>query len=149
MTDGGDFFRDPPARYLGYANEVGEAFRKIVKDRYVHLSYGVACTYVLADTVDKAIKAKNSTNSNCKMLIAAGDTLLWQMFASVIIPGFTINRLCAGTRYALDKGTKLPGKQLKLVATAVGLLSIPVIIHPIDTAVHKLMDLTYRKYFSI
>lgn len=24
--------------------------------------------------------------------VMAGDTLLWQMFASVVIPGFTINR---------------------------------------------------------
>lgn len=55
--------------------------------------------------------------------------------------------LCAGTRYLLDKKTKLPGKQLKFIATAVGLLSIPIIIRPIDHSVHVLMDMSYRKMF--
>ena len=43
---------------LGYANEVGEAFRALVNVKFVYASYGLASAYVLADTNDKASKAK-------------------------------------------------------------------------------------------
>ena len=43
-------------RLLGYANEVGEAFRALVSVKFVIGTYGVASAYVLADTYDKASK---------------------------------------------------------------------------------------------
>jgi hypothetical protein len=39
--------------WVGYANEVGEAFRALIHRNYVRLSYGIAFAYVLADTHDK------------------------------------------------------------------------------------------------
>ena len=51
-----DIYRDTPVRLLGYANEVGEAFRALVNVKLVHASYGLASAYVLADTYDKASK---------------------------------------------------------------------------------------------
>jgi len=48
-----DIYRDTPIRLLGYANEVGEAFRAIVSAKLVWASYGLASMYVLADTQDK------------------------------------------------------------------------------------------------
>ena len=48
-----DIYRDTPVRFLGYANEVGEAFRALVHVNWVRFSYGVASAYVLADTYDK------------------------------------------------------------------------------------------------
>ena len=58
MADGGeevskkevDIYRDTPLRYLGYANEVGEAFRALVHVNWVKLSYGVASVYVVRKT---------------------------------------------------------------------------------------------------
>ena len=55
-----DIYRDTPVRLLGYANEVGEAFRALVHVNWVRLSYGVASSYVLADTYDKAKKMQAS-----------------------------------------------------------------------------------------
>uniref|UniRef100_A0A8C8X068 Mitochondrial fission process protein 1 n=2 Tax=Panthera TaxID=9688 RepID=A0A8C8X068_PANLE len=52
-----DIFRDTWVRYLGYANEVGEAFRSLVPAAVVWLSYGVSSSYVLADAIDKGKKA--------------------------------------------------------------------------------------------
>ncbi|XP_035125470.1 mitochondrial fission process protein 1 isoform X2 [Callithrix jacchus] len=52
-----DLYRDTWVRYLGYANEVGEAFRSLVPAAVVWLSYGVASSYVLADAIDKGKKA--------------------------------------------------------------------------------------------
>ncbi|VDK35661.1 unnamed protein product, partial [Gongylonema pulchrum] len=51
-----DIFRDTPVRLLGYANEIGEAFRAWVSANAVRLSYVVASSYVFADTADKAHK---------------------------------------------------------------------------------------------
>ena len=93
---------------MGYANEVGEAFRALVHVNWVRLSYGVASAYVLADTNDKAGKTAKSLpeteeGRSSKIAAAAIDTLLWQALASVIIPGFTINRICAGSLYTMAR----------------------------------------------
>lgn len=77
---------------------------------------------------------------------AAADALIWQSFASVIVPGFTINRICAGSLYILKRTTKLPKITRKWITTAVGLSSIPFIIKPIDHAVDYAMDNSFRKW---
>ena len=79
-----DIYRDTPVRLLGYANEVGEAFRALVHVNWVRASYGVASLYVLADTRDKTLKMMAKTDSgeagrNKKVAAAAFDTLLWQV----------------------------------------------------------------------
>jgi fission process protein 1 len=56
--------------------------------RWVRASYGLASTYVLADTYDKAAKMSRVPGAESKeVAVAAVDTLLWQAFASVIVPG--------------------------------------------------------------
>ena len=78
-------FRDTPLRYLGYANEVGEAFRALMHVRYlvnviskelflfncsfkrwVRATYGVASAYVLADTYDKGVKQSKVTGQTLR-----------------------------------------------------------------------------------
>lgn len=39
----------------GYANEVGEAFRRQIGAKWAACTYGVATLYVLADTTDKTL----------------------------------------------------------------------------------------------
>merc|ERR1711956_136022 len=148
-----DIYRDTPLRLLGYANEVGEAFRALVSVKFVIGTYGVASAYVLADTYDKASKAKkqlgDTEGANTKVGIAAFDTPVWQALASVIIPGFTINRICAGSLFSLAKvAPKLPLTTRKWITTAVGLGVIPFIVHPIDSGVHWGMDNTTRKWIG-
>lgn len=79
--------------------------------------------------------------------VIAGDVFLWQMFASVAIPGFVINRVtwCAGK---LLKNAKVKGIARKWVPTCIGLAAIPFIIKPIDHGVDVAMDKTYRKYIK-
>lgn len=60
------------------------------------------------------------------------DTFVWQALASVIIPGFTINRVCAASLYLLGKTTRWPLPVRKWTTTAIGLSTIPFIITPID-----------------
>ncbi|KAF0709606.1 Aste57867_5831 [Aphanomyces stellatus] len=144
-----DIFRDSPVRYLGYANELGESFRPLFP-RFVGPSYAVAIAYVLGDTYDKGLKAFNSAPSSATpsmvqshAVSAAVDTLLWQGFASVAIPGFLINRLVAVTEHVSKRVVKHP-TLLKWGPTCVGLGVIPFIIHPIDHFVDYAMDNTTR-----
>ncbi|XP_038619215.1 mitochondrial fission process protein 1 isoform X2 [Tachyglossus aculeatus] len=123
-----DLYRDTWLRYLGYANEVGEAFRAHVPSSVVWASYAVASGYVVADAVDKGKKATSG-------------------LASVAIPGFTINRVCAACHYVLGAATRLPLATRKWTTTTLGLLVIPVIIHPIDKSVDFLLDNSLRKLY--
>lgn len=75
----------------------------------------------------------------------AGDVFLWQMFASVIIPGVVINRITWGAG-KLCNNSNVKGLARKWAPTCIGLAAIPFIIRPIDTAVDEVMDKTYRKY---
>mmetsp|Transcript_43432 Transcript_43432/g.108882 ORF Transcript_43432/g.108882 Transcript_43432/m.108882 type:complete len:178 (+) Transcript_43432:110-643(+) len=142
--EGHDVFKDSLLRYLGYSNEVGEAFRPMVHSRFVTASYAVAGAYVLADTADKVNVALNNERipkqaRNHHALERGLDTLIWQGLASVVIPGATINRIV----WATGK-LPLPPKAKSVVPTAVGLASIPLIIYPIDLVVHHALDRTSR-----
>lgn len=76
----------------------------------------------------------------------AGDVFVWQMLASVIIPGFVINRITWGAGIFAKRSKNLPGIARKWLPTCIDLLAIPLIIKPIDNAVDHAMDRTYRKY---
>lgn len=67
-----------------------------------------------------------------RVAVAVVDTFVWQALASVIIPGFTINRVCAASLYVLGRTTKWPMPVRKWTTTAIGLSTIPFIIKPID-----------------
>lgn len=146
-----DLFRDTPMRYLGYSNELGEAFRPLISRTLVNSTYVVAAGYCVADTYSKARRVYRTPvalgGGTCKAVITAGDVLLWQTLASVVLPGLAINRICWGTGRLLKmlKASKILQKS---VPTAVGLASIPVIIHPIDQLMDYVMDNTYRRYFK-
>ncbi|XP_043501760.1 mitochondrial fission process protein 1 [Polistes fuscatus] len=145
-----DLYRDTPVRYLGYANEVGEAFRHLIPKSIVWLSYIISSGYVLADTMDKGYRVYKIDQSPQKMkrvVLSTTDTLLWQSFASVVIPGFTINRICMLVQYA-QKRTSSLGLKNSWIPTIIGLVSIPFIIHPIDYAVEETMNVTYRKWIG-
>ncbi|XP_007900465.1 mitochondrial fission process protein 1 [Callorhinchus milii] len=147
-----DTYRDTWVRYLGYANEVGEAFRALVPVGLVWVSYGVSTAYVTADAADKGKKAAAAHGEKpgkvARIGVAVVDTFVWQALASVIIPGFTINRVCAGSLWLLGRTTKLPLPIRKWTTTAIGLSTIPIIITPIDRSVDFLLDCTLRKLYE-
>ncbi|XP_035168383.1 mitochondrial fission process protein 1 [Oxyura jamaicensis] len=147
-----DLYRDTWVRYLGYANEVGESFRPLVPVAAVWASYGVATAYVTADAIDKGRKAAaahaHDPGKATRVGVAVADTFVWQSLASVAIPGFTINRLCAASLALLGSLTRWPLPIRKWATTALGLAAIPVIITPIDRTVDFLMDSSLRKLYS-
>ena len=112
-----NIFRSPPLRFLGYANEVGEAFRPLVPPPFVISTYIIAGVYVLCDcgniyklaSEGNAIKEDDEEVSEIELLpthhshkleskiispkIQSVDAIIWQSLASVMIPGITINLL--------------------------------------------------------
>lgn len=52
-----DPYRETSLRYMGYANDLGEAFTPYLPDWGLPASYSIAATYVLFDTIDKGQKA--------------------------------------------------------------------------------------------
>lgn len=163
-----DLYRDTFVRYAGYANEVGESFKNIVSRTSYKASYAVAIAYVLADAADKGMKAEaiaaslpttseqqqnpnsqaGAKNPQIEAVKASVDTLVWQSLASVVIPGFTINRIVWLAKKLTDSvDGKLPAPARKWAPTLIGLSFIPFIVHPIDEGVTKLLDLTIRTFY--
>ena len=128
-------------RYAGYANEVGESFRPLVARTLVHATYGVAGCYVLADA---AFRSRDASRRGDSAAVEAGDTIMWQGLASVAIPGFVINRIvwAAGQ---LPLQSSPAGR--KWLPTLTGLACIPLIVHPIDVAVDRMMDTLVRPLY--
>lgn len=173
FNDAGDVFRDTWIRYLGYANEVGEAFGPIYP-RYVKPSYGIAFAYVFADanykiynaykaeqsrlaleksshSLDDIASIKSPAIDKKKIAVIGADALIWQTFASVLIPGKIINFITNGTKYLLEEGyfksININKGMRAWGPTAIGLAAIPVIIHPIDEFVDYAMNNSLRKYW--
>ena len=146
-----DIFRDSSLRYLGYSNELGESFRYQFP-KFVKPSYALAFTYVLGDAAtsghaayERATKTGSPT-AITESIVSTMDTLLWQSLASVAIPGATINAIVRVSRFAVHRSPIiLPMAVSTWFPTAAGLVSIPVIIKPIDEAVDVLMDSTFRQ----
>eukprot|EP00183_Erythrolobus_madagascarensis_P002628 CAMPEP_0185849214 /NCGR_PEP_ID=MMETSP1354-20130828/3786_1 /TAXON_ID=708628 /ORGANISM="Erythrolobus madagascarensis, Strain CCMP3276" /LENGTH=246 /DNA_ID=CAMNT_0028549697 /DNA_START=32 /DNA_END=772 /DNA_ORIENTATION=+ len=154
-----DWFRDTPLRYLGYANECGESFRFFIGAHGVWLTYGIASLYVASDSVYQAVRAGRAGTAedqieqrikSAKLFLVAVDSLLWQSFASVIIPGYIINRIVFASNYAMDHlshGHLGPAVE-HWFPTVAGLVMIPAIVRPIDDFVHRVMDVVVRPVSS-
>eukprot|EP00746_Dinoflagellata_sp_MGD_P101629 gnl/MRDRNA2_/MRDRNA2_41429_c0_seq1.p1 gnl/MRDRNA2_/MRDRNA2_41429_c0~~gnl/MRDRNA2_/MRDRNA2_41429_c0_seq1.p1 ORF type:complete len:206 (-),score=27.73 gnl/MRDRNA2_/MRDRNA2_41429_c0_seq1:99-662(-) len=146
--------RQIPLRLLGYTNEVGESFKPFIPRSAYLGSYGIATSYVIADTFHQAWlthgSLKNSGNDGSKkntnlVCAAAADAFVWQMLASVCVPGLVVNRIVAASTFALQQIPKRP-TWCRGLPTVIGLLSIPAIVGPIDDGVHWAMDHTYRPF---
>jgi fission process protein 1 len=149
----------------------------------VPLSYAVAIGYVVVDTIDKGLKAYSNAGKeleegvtrpdidikNLQLLLSlerATDTIVWQLLASVFVPGFTIHTVVQAVHAALlpienaqpvkDAAAALASSvgvasadaliavADKSIPTALGLAAIPFIVHPIDNAIHALLNVTLR-----
>ena len=162
-----DLLRETHLRYLGYANELGEAFKRFLTPSLYKMTYVVAAGYVVADSVDKGWRAyltwkaeqqakddplspdfNRNGDSPMPIITAVADTLVWQSLASVFIPGLCINRAVWASELVLDTIPKLPMPLRRWGPTVVGLSLIPLIVHPIDESVTWVMERTVRKYYG-
>mmetsp|Transcript_13641 Transcript_13641/g.18183 ORF Transcript_13641/g.18183 Transcript_13641/m.18183 type:complete len:177 (+) Transcript_13641:33-563(+) len=128
-----DIYRDTLLRYAGYANEVGESLKPLVHNSIYLASYAISIAYVVGDARDKFLREPDR-----QLAPAAGtNAFIWQALASVIIPGFVINRIV----YIADRLTPPPTTMSgRYAPTLIGLSCIPLIIQPIDRAVDFAME---------
>ncbi len=153
-----DFYRDTGARYLGYANDIGEAFRSVIGPTWAHRTYWVAGAYALADALSKGKKSFNEARGESfhdRMFHFLGGVLdvgIFHFIASITVPPMII-------RATQDKINKVMSRRMAQTAfgrglpVAVGLALIPLIVKPVDWAAEKFLDMTIRpvlgrpKYF--
>jgi len=149
-----DLWRDTPVRYMGYANEVGEAFAAFLPGWGVPASYGVAAVYVMLDTADKGSKAyKGETDDDQKLkrgAIVTLDTFTWQMLASVFWPGSFIRCVVNATTVALAVAhvpeIDINGFDIvRAIPTIAGIGAIPFIVKPIDGTIDTAMEMSVTK----
>src|SRR6056300_1320906 len=139
-----DPYRETSLRYMGYANELGEAFVTYLPDWGLPASYCVAASYVMFDTFDKGQKAYETAEEGEKFqdtLRISTETLTWQMLASVFWPGSII-------RVIVNMAAQMSGDEHHYLPTLVGLAAIPAIVKPIDTTVDKLMETSISKVIN-
>ena len=139
-----DPYRETSLRYMGYANELGEAFTSYLPEWGLPASYCVAASYVMFDTIDKGQKAFDAAEEEDKLtdtLRISTETLTWQMLASVFWPGSII-------RVIVNMAAHMAGNDHQFLPTLVGLAAIPLIIKPIDTTVDKLMETSISKVIN-
>lgn len=143
-----DPYRETSLRYMGYANELGEAFTSYLPDWGLPASYCVAASYVLFDTIDKGQKAFDAAEEEDKIidtLRISTETLTWQMLASVFWPGSIIRVIVNAAAHVIaDRNLD----ELHYLPTLIGVMAIPAIVKPIDTTVDKLMETSISKVIN-
>ncbi|ADQ91164.1 hypothetical protein MpV1_241 [Micromonas sp. RCC1109 virus MpV1] len=136
-----DPYRETSIRYMGYANEVGEALEEYLPEWGLPASYCVAATYMIFDTLDKGQRAYDSSPKEDRFeetMIATTETLVWQILASIIWPGGVIKLSVNIIDFFIPFDNDF-------LPTLIGMLLIPVIIRPIDVFVDQLMEDTISK----
>ena len=144
VHDSHDFWRHTPCRYLGYANEVGEAFRYQISKKILISAYVISGGYVLGDTIDKTyksyLKKKETSDPNYKRLIKSSSlSLIWQLLATEIIPGlfvYLVVKEAKKYKYLFIKSAKIRF----WMPTLIGLIWIPCFPYTIDPLVDKVFD---------
>lgn len=143
-------------RPLAYASEVGESLRPVTPGFFVKSMYGLSIGYVLFDTAIKTIEQPKN-----KRMITCSDTLIFHTFASMLLPAVIIHKIVAYSGKALNHPSidksKIFSRMMspsnlstfkRFTPVALGLLSIPFIIHPIDHGTEYVMDRTVRKLYN-
>ena len=77
------------------------------------------------------------------------DTFTWHIFASMLLPAFTIHAIVNNSKKLFTKmNLKNTSTIKKYGPSAIGLSSIPLIIHPLDHLTDYAMDNSLRKIYG-
>ena len=83
--------------------------------------------------------------ASSRAAIEGVDALIWQLAASVALPGYTIHQLVAIVVALLDASGVDQTGVISALPTACGLAMIPFIVKPLDELAEVAMDVTFRK----
>lgn len=143
-----DIFRHTKLRYLGYANEIGEAFRYQISFKLLASSYILSTGYVIGDAIDKGYKSyKHLLKSEKTEVIEIKKTamktafycLVWQLVATEIFPAFIIYQVVKISKKFNYSWVKNPTLKMWF-PTLIGLSIIPLFPYTIDPAIDKVFD---------
>ncbi len=138
-----DPYRETSLRYMGYANELGEAFTTYLPEWGLPASYCIAASYVIFDTIDKGEKAYQGAEEEDKImdtLRISTETLTWQMLASVFWPGSIIRVIVNMAASIVSTNNMDDNQVMHFLPTLIGISAIPMIVKPIDSTVDKIME---------
>lgn len=138
-----DPFRETSLRYMGYANELGEAFTTYLPEWGLPASYCIAASYVMFDTIDKGEKAYQGAEEEDKIvdtLRISAETLTWQMLASVFWPGSIIRVIVNMAASIISTNNMDDNQVMHFLPTLIGISAIPMIVKPIDSTIDKIME---------
>lgn len=82
------------------------------------------------------------------MLYAGLDSMIFHSVASIIFPGLLIHELVGKTKSLLNR-YKVKSKFSVKLPILVGVLAIPICIHPIDVTFHHFMEHYIRPIYPI
>lgn len=150
----GDFFRNRPGRYLGYAHVVasvpGDILSPVARFWMTRATMG----YMAFDVIHKAsdcssLVSKGTDNGkkcsiNCILTVSKGlDAAIWQLLASSVVPSLLVH----GTNHVsamLVGGLKIQTPVSRHVPLGLAVVSLILLGHQIDKAVDKVLDNTTR-----
>lgn len=135
---------------FGYcaADAISSGYRMWEEGGNNKISASVPASSLASASASEQNESKSSSSREIMAAVATCDTLIWQTFASVLIPGGTINIIVRASRFAMLRATMLPVSAQKWIPTISGLGSIPFIVHPIDDFVDYAMDNSIRKWLK-
>lgn len=140
-----DIYKDSYLRYLGYSNEIGEAFRKVTSRSFVIFTYLLEFGYFIGDTLHKGHKAYNdpniaeSQNKHLHVIKQSSYTILWQFFATCLIPPLCINIVVGRMHNFLTKKNFSP-TVIRYGPLSIGLAMIPLFNIYVDPVVGDVLD---------
>lgn len=145
-------WRDTPLRYVGYADELGEAMAPYIGHQAVTGSYLLSGLYALGDVITSSHRVYHKHRDLSrqhrirKTVTEALDSTLFHLAATVFIPALMIKYLRQGITRGMGHALVPPaiGRFRTPIATLAGVLAIPLISKPVDQAIDKVLDWTYR-----
>eukprot|EP01088_Endostelium_zonatum_P006013 TRINITY_DN1811_c0_g1_i1.p1 TRINITY_DN1811_c0_g1~~TRINITY_DN1811_c0_g1_i1.p1 ORF type:complete len:268 (+),score=63.62 TRINITY_DN1811_c0_g1_i1:157-960(+) len=131
------------ARYLAYTSDLGEAFRPITHNLVVRAAYGISWAYVIADVGVETYREKER-GSDAETIARTGTKrAIFQTFASMLLPMFTIHQ----TVHLTGNLLKRYGKTNRWIPTIAGLGVIPLLPFLFDHPVEFALDYGYDRFW--
>lgn len=147
-----DIYKDSYLRYLGYSNEIGEAFRKVTSRNFVIFTYVLEFGYFIGDTIHKGHKAYNDPdvvdNKHLHVIKQSSYTILWQFFATCLIPPLCINIVVGRAHNFLTK-RRFPQGIIRYFPLSLGLIMIPLFNIYVDPVVGHVLDNFFDTHIDI
>ena len=127
-------------RHLAYSSDLGEAFRPVVPTWAVNATYGVAVSYVVADTAYRVYDAEEKGADAEEMRRVAAHATIFHAIASIGVPMAIIH-----TQVHVWEGIlKRVGRFTKWGPTVAGLAIIPLLPY-VDHPIEEIIDAKFEQ----